>query len=324
MGASPEGAPAVESSAAWPAAPCAAGPTGWHDGAAGDRAAGGRLGDQAPGHGILGDWNSSSRVGQPPLPQRIGAGPRCFCVRDFRKTYMPDLRSMRLARLGPSAWRGRSRSSGSPSLVSFVHSFCQRPSCGGSGAIVVTYVAGVARGVLIAAFVIMTACDLEALTVLVPHLADLAVERVSAAGRSVHVLARTCARQAACTGCGVMSRRVHSSYQRQLADTASGGQEVLIDLQVRRFFCGNPACAKTTFAEQVPGLTSRYQPPRGTKTDQHPGPGVRGHALQPPRRAPGSLGQPGPGQPGQRAARLRQRTPHRLGRRQEGAPHYSC
>jgi hypothetical protein len=113
MGASPEGAPAVESSAVWPAAPCAAGPTGWHDGAAGDRAAGGRLGDQAPGHGILRDWNSSSRVGQPPLPRRIGAGPRCFCVRDFRKTYMPDLRSMRWARLGPSAWRGRSRSSGS-------------------------------------------------------------------------------------------------------------------------------------------------------------------------------------------------------------------
>ena len=56
----------------------------------------------------------------------------------------------------------------------------------------------------------------------------------------------------------MVSRRVHSSYQRRLADTASGGQEVLIDLQVRRFFCGNPACAKTTFAEQVPGLTTRY------------------------------------------------------------------
>ena len=86
----------------------------------------------------------------------------------------------------------------------------------------------------------------------------VAVERVSAAGRSVHVLARTCAGEAACTGCGVVSRRVHSSYQRQLADTASGGQEVLIDLQARRFFCGNPACAKATFAEQVPGLTTRY------------------------------------------------------------------
>ena len=56
----------------------------------------------------------------------------------------------------------------------------------------------------------------------------------------------------------MVSRRVHSSYQRRLADTASGGQEVLIDLQVRRFFCGSPACAKATFAEQVPGPTTRY------------------------------------------------------------------
>ena len=72
------------------------------------------------------------------------------------------------------------------------------------------------------------------------------------------MLARTCASEAACTGCGAVSRRVHSSYQRQLADTASGGQEVLIDLQARRFFCGSPGCAKETFAEQVPGLTTRY------------------------------------------------------------------
>ena len=78
------------------------------------------------------------------------------------------------------------------------------------------------------------------------------------------MLARTCASEAFCTGCGVVSRRVHSSYQRRLADTASGGQEVLIDLQVRRFFCGSPACAKTTFAEQVPGLTTRY----GRRTGQ--------------------------------------------------------
>jgi transposase len=74
----------------------------------------------------------------------------------------------------------------------------------------------------------------------------------------VHVLARNRASEAACPGCGVVSRRVHSRYQRKLADTASGGQEVLIDLQARRFFCGNGACVKATFAEQVPGLTTRY------------------------------------------------------------------
>jgi transposase len=55
-----------------------------------------------------------------------------------------------------------------------------------------------------------------------------------------------------------MSRRVHSRYQRTLADTASGGQELLIHLETRRFFCGNSGCAKATFAEQVPGLTTRY------------------------------------------------------------------
>ena len=56
----------------------------------------------------------------------------------------------------------------------------------------------------------------------------------------------------------MVSRRVHSSYRRHLADTASGGQEVRIDLQARRFFCSSPACGKVTFAEQVPGLTTRY------------------------------------------------------------------
>jgi transposase len=56
----------------------------------------------------------------------------------------------------------------------------------------------------------------------------------------------------------MVSRRAHSRYGRQLADTASGGQEVVIHLQARRFFCGNDRCAKVTFAEQVPGLTTRY------------------------------------------------------------------
>jgi transposase len=55
-----------------------------------------------------------------------------------------------------------------------------------------------------------------------------------------------------------VSRRVHSSYARCLADTASGGQEVVVHLQVRRFFCGSPGCGNKTFAEQVPGLTARY------------------------------------------------------------------
>jgi transposase len=93
---------------------------------------------------------------------------------------------------------------------------------------------------------------------LVPHLASVAVERISVVGKTVHVLARTCGSEAACPDCGTVSRRVHSRYRRQLADTACGGREVRVDLQVRRFLCGGGGCARKTFAEQVPGLTVRY------------------------------------------------------------------
>lgn len=72
------------------------------------------------------------------------------------------------------------------------------------------------------------------------------------------MLPRTWGSEAACPGCGVVSRRVHSRYERRLVDTASGSQQVLIHLQHRRFFCSNAGCAKGTFAEQVPGLTTRY------------------------------------------------------------------
>jgi hypothetical protein len=63
----------------------------------------------------------------------------------------------------------------------------------------------------------------------------------------------------------VVSRRVHGCYERRLADTASGSQEVLIHLHARQgvkirvpLTCSNDACAKSTFAEQAPGLTTRY------------------------------------------------------------------
>jgi transposase len=57
---------------------------------------------------------------------------------------------------------------------------------------------------------------------------------------------------------GRYQRRVHGRYQRRLLDTAAGGREVMICLTVRRFLCQAPACPRTTFAEQVSGLTSPH------------------------------------------------------------------
>jgi hypothetical protein len=51
---------------------------------------------------------------------------------------------------------------------------------------------------------------------------------------------------------------VHSRYQRRIYDQAVGGRRTVIDLTMRRFFCDSSGCAKTTFAEQVTGLTARH------------------------------------------------------------------
>jgi transposase len=96
------------------------------------------------------------------------------------------------------------------------------------------------------------------LGVLLPHLAGVIVEAVTAAAGLLLVTARARAAEAACPTCGTVSRRVHSRYARTLADAAVGGRPVAIVLAVRRFFCAAADCPRTTFAEQVDGLTTRY------------------------------------------------------------------
>ncbi|MGI5186271.1 transposase family protein [Dactylosporangium sp. CA-152071] len=67
-----------------------------------------------------------------------------------------------------------------------------------------------------------------------------------------------------CPDCGAESVRVHGRYHRRLADTALAGRPVVIRLLVRRLVCGQTECARVTFVEQIPGLTtphSRYSPP---------------------------------------------------------------
>jgi hypothetical protein len=93
--------------------------------------------------------------------------------------------------------------------------------------------------------------------VLLLHLAGVSVERMFVAAQSVQIAAKTRGSQAARPGCGAVPWRVHSRYERRLSDTAVAGQEVVICLRVRRF-CPDASCKKTTFAEQVTGLTSRY------------------------------------------------------------------
>jgi len=103
----------------------------------------------------------------------------------------------------------------------------------------------------------LSCCHGVSLGLLLPHLAGVAVEAAEVAGGRVRIWARAGTEGASCRRCGQFSQRVHSAYERRLADAPVGGQPVTIRLAVRRFFCGNPDCAAVTFAEQVEGLTSR-------------------------------------------------------------------
>ncbi len=71
------------------------------------------------------------------------------------------------------------------------------------------------------------------------------------------IAARTVVSEVPCPECGLLSTRVHSRYRRTVWDLATGGRPVKVELEVRRFFCGEPSCDREIFAEQVGGLTQR-------------------------------------------------------------------
>ncbi|WP_433274518.1 transposase family protein [Actinosynnema sp. CS-041913] len=84
------------------------------------------------------------------------------------------------------------------------------------------------------------------------------MDRVDRSGASITLHAKPTAGTASCPQCGTESARVHSHYRRKVADLATAGQEVLLYLEVRRFFCTNGGCGRRIFGEQVDGLTVRY------------------------------------------------------------------
>ncbi|MFF4921223.1 ISL3 family transposase [Kitasatospora sp. NPDC001261] len=67
-----------------------------------------------------------------------------------------------------------------------------------------------------------------------------------------------CGPPARCPSCGSPGRRRHSTYWRTLAERPLAGRKLAIRLRVRRYFCDRARCRRTTFVEQVPGLSERH------------------------------------------------------------------
>jgi transposase len=65
-------------------------------------------------------------------------------------------------------------------------------------------------------------------------------------------------RDVACPVCAVRAYRLHSHYERRLADLPWGPTHVRWQLRVRKFFCGNLQCPRRIFTERLPGVVAPW------------------------------------------------------------------
>lgn len=75
---------------------------------------------------------------------------------------------------------------------------------------------------------------------------------------SLTIQAHSTAITAACPNCTQLSSSVDTYYTRSPQDLPIGAKVVRLQLQVRRFRCHNPSCAKRTFSERLPQLLQPY------------------------------------------------------------------
>src|SRR2546421_4333292 len=61
-----------------------------------------------------------------------------------------------------------------------------------------------------------------------------------------------------CPECHQLSARIHSRYQRTVADLPCAGRSVILVLTVRKFVCSTPGCPRRIFTERLPGLVQSY------------------------------------------------------------------
>ena len=86
--------------------------------------------------------------------------------------------------------------------------------------------------------------------------AGLAVVQVLPAPERVIIVTQPRSVEAACPGCGTMSRHVHSRYERTLGDLPWQGRPVALRIQARRFRCPDPICSRRTLAERLSGVAA--------------------------------------------------------------------
>lgn len=92
---------------------------------------------------------------------------------------------------------------------------------------------------------------------LLPDLPGFSIEQVTLVDGVILVLAQSQTISSICPDCAYLSSRIHSRYQRKLADLPWSGRIVRLVVRVCRFFCKYPSCPRKTFAEPIVALAER-------------------------------------------------------------------
>ncbi len=91
-----------------------------------------------------------------------------------------------------------------------------------------------------------------------PTLSGIRVDRLWREDAAIHLAVRATRRFARCPLCQHRAKRVHSHYERTLADLPCGGDRVTLHLRVRRFVCRVRWCDRKIFAERLPDLVAPF------------------------------------------------------------------
>jgi len=97
------------------------------------------------------------------------------------------------------------------------------------------------------------------LNLLLPNASQLSCDRLFRLGRTLCIDLLTTTNGARCPACQTLSRQQHSTYLRIVADLPWADWQVSLRIQVKRYFCRHPGCAKVTFAERLPGIVKPYR-----------------------------------------------------------------
>jgi len=93
---------------------------------------------------------------------------------------------------------------------------------------------------------------------ILPDPEQLHLIHLTATAQEITAVVETSTARTACPLCGRSSSRVHSRYVRSVADVPWQGVPFRLRLHVRRFFCDEPTCVRTIFAERLPGLVAPH------------------------------------------------------------------